>query len=60
MNLDLLRRISGEVDRIEQAIAEGESIAIDELFPDLNGEDRAIAVREIQELLEELSITPSL
>ncbi|MFM2012019.1 MAG: Serine/threonine-protein kinase PknD [Planctomycetota bacterium] len=58
MNLDLLRRISGEVDRIEQAIAEGESIAIDELFPDLNGEDRAIAVREIQELLEELSHHP--
>ncbi|MFM2013363.1 MAG: Serine/threonine-protein kinase PknD [Planctomycetota bacterium] len=59
MNLDLLRRISNEVDRIEQAIAKGESIAIDELFPDLHGEDRSIAVREVQELLDELSQQPN-
>jgi serine/threonine protein kinase len=54
MNPDLLRRISAEFDRIEEAAARGESIELDDLFSDLPEADRAIALREVQELLEEL------
>ena len=51
MNPDLLRRISAEFDRIEEAAARGESIELDDLFSDLPEADRAIALREVQELL---------
>ncbi|MFM9117254.1 MAG: hypothetical protein ACKOU6_13955 [Planctomycetota bacterium] len=59
MNPDLLRRISAEFERIEQAAARGESIELDDLFTDLTAADRAIALREVHELLEELHPTGS-
>ena len=54
MNKELLRRISMEFERIEQAVAQGQRIELDNLYPDLLGQDREIALAETQELLEEL------
>jgi serine/threonine protein kinase len=54
MNPELLRRISEEFERIEQAAANNERINLDALFPDLQGTDRETALAETRELLEEL------
>ena len=63
MNKELLRRISMEFERIEQAVAKGQKIELENLYPDLLGQDRETALAETKELIEELhqskgSITP--
>jgi serine/threonine protein kinase len=54
MNKELLRRISLEFERIEQAVARGQQIDLDNLYPDLLGQDRETALTQTRELLEEL------
>lgn len=54
MNKELLRRISMEFERIEQAVAKGQKIELENLYPDLLGQDRETALAETKELIEEL------
>ena len=49
MNKELLRRISMEFERIEQAVAQGQKIELDNLYPDLVGQDRETALAETKE-----------